>query len=274
VKISSVTGLVRLLAGTTQAQILHTPQILTSDNVESEIKVTNKIKTATTTTTNSGGTLSQSQSFETQQVVLSLKVKPQIGEDNDLIKLEVDQSIDNFAAAAFAAGQVDVTERKVKNTVVVRNGDSVVVGGLQKTDVSDVRSKVPFLGDIPILGWLFKGKKSENRRANLILFLTPHIIKDYSDLLKITGRKIDERLQLGKIIKDPPKDIMKTEIEEFKKRNEADLAKPQIKAWNFAPKPSDETEENPAEAKADKTEKAGDSTPSALKSEQPPSEKL
>ncbi len=236
INISSVIGLIRALQNTKQAQILNQPQILTSDNEEAEINITSKIATVTQTVTagSSGGSIS-TPNISKDDVTISLKLKPQISEDNDLVKMAVEQSLDNFSNAQFAQNQaIDVTKRKAKTTVVVRGGDTVVVGGLQKNEANDNRSKLPILGDLPVIGWLFKGKKSDVTRSNLVLFLTPHIINEYKDLVDLTGKKLKQRDKLAKDAYEP-KDLLAADLKEIRETNEKDKLKPRPRGWSFKP---------------------------------------
>ena len=266
IAIPSVTALIHALQDSKQGNILHQPQIMTSDNQEAEIKVENKIPVDAGSVSNqTSGTTTQQISRES--VTISLKITPQVGKENDLIKLKVDQQIDDFAQASQVAHQIETTTRKANTTVVVRDGDTVVVGGLQKNVSNDVRSKFPLLGDIPILGWFFKGSSSLVKKSNLILFLTPHIINDYSDLMKLTTRKIDAREKLGRDQFDPS-DRMIKEVKQFKETAAEDSRKPSPKGWGFKPRdiqdPSDENEEDPPSKKSE--DKKSDSVKASTES--------
>lgn len=235
VTLSTVTGLIKALQTTGQGTIMHQPQILTTDNQDAEIKVIDKVPTSTQTVTNSNPPTTATQ-IEKNNVEISLKITPQIGENSDLIKLKVDQSIDDFAPVEVAGqSQIQVTQRKANTTVVVRNGDTVVIGGLQKTVSKDNRSKFPLLGDLPILGWLFKYSTSQARRSDLVLFLTPHVINEYSDLVKITSSKLEEREEFGKKLYDP-KDRGRDAVSKLKEKNRADAQKSPPRSWGFKPK--------------------------------------
>lgn len=204
VDINSVVGLVNFIQDANLGQILHQPQILTSDNEDAQISVTKKIKTLTTTTTGTGSsTPVTTETPETNEVKIRLKITPRLSRTSDLVRLKIEQDVDTFARALVAAGQIDVTVRAAETSVVVRDGDTVVIGGLQTEEVEDSRSKVPLLGDLPLIGWLFKGKVSSVKKSNLIIFLTPYIINEYSDIIRLTERKIDQRLKQSSKLKDP-----------------------------------------------------------------------
>lgn len=233
-QISTITGLISALENYGQAQILHTPQILTSDNQDAEIKVETKISTITNEAVAGAGGAVPNQRVEKTPVTVSLKITPQLGENSDLIRLKVEQNLDSFAISA-AAGQIDTTTRKATTSVVVRNGDTIAIGGLQKTETSDLRSRIPILGDLPIIGKLFGNTRSEGRRSVLMILLKPRIIERYEDMLNITSEKLDDRLTLGKRARDP-EDRLRKEVLALKKENQRNLAKPSPKTWGFKSK--------------------------------------
>ena len=117
---------------------------------------------------------------------MKLKIKPQINE-GDAVKLEIEQeisSLDPTARAASGASDVVTNKRSIKTNVMVNDGDVVVLGGLIKDDLLESEQRVPGLGDIPILGWLFKYKKVSKVKTNLMVFIHPVIMKN--DLLSKT----------------------------------------------------------------------------------------
>ncbi len=232
--LAKVSQLIRALVESSQAQVLHQPQILTSNNEKSEIKVTSRISTVSSTTT-TGATTVTTPTVSKENVEIALTITPYIGEDSNLIKLDVEQQIDDFqpASQAGATGQIDTTQRKAKTIVTVRDGDTVVVGGLQKQVTSDLKSKLPILGDIPIIGRLFSGTKSSNTRSYLAIFLTPRVINEYNDLIKISQEKIDEREAIGRTASDP-EDRLKSRIRELKKKVDSGEGDPE-RAKGFRP---------------------------------------
>jgi general secretion pathway protein D len=241
ITVSTITGLIKAIESTAQGQILHQPQILISDNEDSEINITDNIPVPTEEI--SGGTNPvKAIKYVKEKVKIKLKITPQIGEDNELVKLKVEQAVDDFTPYT-QGNQIQVTERTANTTVTARSGDTVVIGGLQKRDTKDQRSKFPLLGDLPLIGWLFKGSKGEEIKTNLVLFLKPRIIKEYRDLLNITQERIDTRIKDGEKLYDP-KDRHKNEAQEFKERNKKDLEKDPPRGWGFKKIPNLSTDEN------------------------------
>ncbi len=185
----------QLAQANTDVNILSTPNILTLDNQEAEIKVGQKVPFPSASATTIGGSLQTT--FTREDVTLSLKIKPQISEGGN-IRMEVTQEdrnvlpADQQAANAANAGP-STTERSIKTHIVASNGQTVVLGGLIKDKFENVVHKIPILGDIPVLGYLFKTKKKAKEKVNLVVFLTPHIIREPKDFLGVLRKKIDEQ---------------------------------------------------------------------------------
>jgi len=232
--VRAVTGLIKALVDSTQGQILHQPQVLTSDNQEAEIKVTSKISTSTEQQSATTTGIITTQQITKEPVEISLKITPQLGEGSDLIRLKVDQVVDDFQPSSVA-GQINTTQRKATTNVVVRDGDTIVVGGLQKNTVSDRKSRIPILGDLPIIGKLFGGTDNQSSKSMLVLFLTPYVINEYSDLMKITERKIDDRLDLGRLAKDP-EDRLRKDVQKVKAVVQENAKKPPPRSWKLGAK--------------------------------------
>ena len=183
----------------TDVRILSTPQLLTLDNEDAEITVGENIPYVSRQ--DSGvvgvtGTTNYS-SYDYKDVGVTLKVTPQINKDG-FIRMKIDQSVTkvvNQSASVDAAGSQVLTpttlKRTAKTTVVVKSGETVVIGGMIQDDSSKGTGKVPLLGDIPLLGWLFKTRSTTNTRTNLFVFITPRIIEQPEDARKIQEEKMD-----------------------------------------------------------------------------------
>ena len=182
----------------TDVNLLSAPRLLTSDNEEAEIIVGSNVPIITGRLTDVGSNngLAQRVSVDRQDVALILRFTPQITE-GDLVRLNVYQEITSIAPAtqalvASVGNPSDVgptfTKRVLRNTVLVENHKTVVLGGLIDTNVTESVTKVPILGDIPGLGWLFKRTSTQKAKTNLLVFINPTIIKNSMDLELITGR--------------------------------------------------------------------------------------
>jgi len=194
-KIPNATALVRALATDANSNLLSAPQILALDNEESTIEVSEKIPTLAGTTLTATG-LTQ-QNIQREPIGLTLKIKPQINPTSKVVRLEIDQVIEDISnrkPPSDIQGQTFAsTKRAMKSTVLVKDQDTVVIGGLLKDNVNETSSKVPLLGDIPILGWLFKSTSQEIVKTNLMLLLTPNIIAEYGDFRKLFDQKMKDR---------------------------------------------------------------------------------
>lgn len=192
--VGNIQGLIRLLQTHNNANIVATPQILTLDNTEATFESGEQIPVATTNTSNgnvSGG-------ITKENVALNLKIKPAINKVSNFVKLEIDAKIQDFSSRAVAQsvanqGGQATTNRSAKTTVVVADGDTVVIGGLVRDKAQESVHKVPVLGDIPVLGWLFKSKESQSTKTNMLIFITPKIIRQYEAIRAILDRKLKER---------------------------------------------------------------------------------
>jgi len=198
ITVPSLSVLIDVSKTDSDVNLLSAPRLLTSDNEEAEIIVGSNVPIITGRLTDTGSSdgLAQSVSVERQDVALILRFTPQITE-GDLVRLNVYQEITDIAPAtqalvASVGSPSDVgptfTKRVLRNTVLVENNRTVVLGGLIDTNVIESVTKVPFLGDIPFLGWLFKRTSTQEEKTNLLIFINPTIIKDAEDLERVTGR--------------------------------------------------------------------------------------
>ncbi|MBF0319271.1 MAG: type II secretion system secretin GspD [Nitrospirae bacterium] len=175
--------------------VLSTPQILTSDNKEAEIMVGENIPIITkreSSTASSSGTLGIFNSIERKDVGISLKITPHITE-GDVIKLDVYQEISNVVKQNDSSILINMgpttTKRSTKTTIFAQDSQTIVIGGLIQDREETNITKVPLLGDIPLIGWLFKSKETSRKKINLMVFLTPHIINNGDKIKAITEEK-------------------------------------------------------------------------------------
>ncbi len=178
ITVNSVNGLISAIANLNGTNVLATPQILTLDNVEGQFESGEKVPTTETTNTPTGSQTSS----KLQTVTLSLKITPQINKATRFIKLKIDQKIEDFSnrpLASNAGGGVGTVIRSLATTVVVRDKDTIAMGGLMRDKETNTVNKVPLLGDIPVLGWLFKNTEKSVEKVNLLFFMTPKILAPY-----------------------------------------------------------------------------------------------
>ncbi|MBI5846438.1 MAG: type II secretion system secretin GspD [Nitrospirae bacterium] len=174
--------------------VLSTPQILTSDNKEAEIIVGENVPFISKRETNTTGTSTGSlfNVIERKDVGIMLKLTPQITE-GEYVKLDLYQEISSLKQETNVRILTEVgpttTKRSTKTSVVVRDNQTVVISGLMQEKGEEIITKVPGLGDIPYLGYLFKFKSVNKTKTNLVVFLTPHIIRNSADLAALSERK-------------------------------------------------------------------------------------
>jgi general secretion pathway protein D len=170
--------------------VLSTPQILTSDNKEAEILVGENVPFISQREQNST-TTNTINSIERKDVGITLRLTPQITE-GDFVKLDLYQeisSVKNASETILINVGPTTTKRSTKTSVVVKDNQTVVIGGLMEERETVNVNKLPILGDIPVIGWLFKNESKEKTKTNLLVFLTPHIVKEADKLLKLTETK-------------------------------------------------------------------------------------
>jgi len=205
--------LLRALAGSGAANLLSTPNIVTMDNEEAEIFVGQEVSVPsgsfTQTSTSSSNPFT---TFKPKQVGISLKVKPQINEGN-AIKLDIEQAVDAITAGNAGSANLVTSQRKIKTSVIVDDGQIIVLGGLIADDETNSIQKVPFLGDIPLLGALFRYKQSVKDKKNLLVFIHPTIIRDSAVASNISNSKYT-MMRDQQIFQraESDKDIVKAEI--------------------------------------------------------------
>ncbi len=179
--------------------VLSRPNILAKENEESEIVV------ATSVAVPGGSTISQTglQNFSItkEDVGITLKVTPKISESNN-VSMAIFQEVKSIVKDDRSnplQRLVDTGKRSVKTNVEVRNGETIVIGGLISDEDTRSETKVPLLGDIPFLGWLFRSSSRKAQKTNLLIFLTPTIVKDDGDMRAIYERRMREREEFARL---------------------------------------------------------------------------
>jgi len=182
--------LIQALESVNNTNLLSTPSIMTMDNQEAEIIVGQNVPFVTGSTSST----SNSNPFTTIQredIGTTLKVIPHV-QDGKFVRLQVEQSTESVEPTAVE-GQADLitNKRSIKTQILAENGEIVMLGGLIRDAVQESQSKVPFLGDIPILGWLFRSSSEVQVKQNLIVFLKPTVVLSKEDNADIARRKYD-----------------------------------------------------------------------------------
>lgn len=195
-EVPSLTGLIRFLKSNAGGNILSTPQLTALDNEEAELEVGENVpvsqENASTGTTVTSG-------VKREDLTIKLKITPFISPDTDSVRMKIEQDVKQLSdtpvkAAELAKISVATSKRRIKTAIVVNSGDTAVLGGLMSDEETENISKIPVLGDIPILGWLFKGKRKQKIKKNLMVFITPQIIRNTQDSSDLLNEKLNERI--------------------------------------------------------------------------------
>jgi len=240
VSVSLIGFTLKALQTTTNVNVLSTPHILTLENEEAEIQVGKRRPYSTLGLggglsglggllgglgglggTNTGGLGNLGglglgglglgslgglggAGVQYVDIDLTLKIKPTVNA-SDFVRMEIEQSIDDIDG--LGVGDAPITsKRKVSNVVEVRDGQAVVIGGLIRDQESESVAKVPFLGDIPLLGLLFRKTTKTTEKRNLIMIIVPHVIKDPSDLKRLHEKRMEEYREFARTMAEREKE--------------------------------------------------------------------
>lgn len=196
---TSVAAVLNALQAQGKANVLSTPSIMTLDNTEASIMVGQEVPFVTGSYTSAsvggagGGAASAIgnpfQTINRENVGITLKVTPHINEGDNIV-LEIEQEVSGVTPSPVAGASDLVTnERKIETSVLTGNSETIVLGGLIEDKVQEKVSKVPLLGDIPVLGYLFKTTRSEKKKTNLMVFIKPTIIRDAKTMQAVSSDK-------------------------------------------------------------------------------------
>jgi general secretion pathway protein D len=199
----NIVAVIRALDADADNNILSTPSLMTMDNQEAEIVVGREVPfvTGSYTSTGSGSTPEDPfQTFERKNVGLTLRVQPQINEGSSVI-LKIYQEVSSIASVTTSAADLVTNKRTVTTSVLVDDGEMIVLGGLIDETLRDNEQRVPVLGDIPGLGQLFRYNRSQKIKTNLMVFLRPTIVHDSTEVASIVDGKYsymrNEQLRSG-----------------------------------------------------------------------------
>jgi general secretion pathway protein D len=207
----NVRAFLQLLMSLTDTNVLSTPQVLAADNQKAKIVVGENRPFPTGQAQGiTGGTLV---TIERKDVGVTLEITPQVLE-NDMIRLEIKQeitAIEENVAQTIGSGTTSVpvgpstTKRSMETTTIAKDQQTILIGGLVRDNITLNENKVPLLGDIPLLGWLFRFQSRQVDKLNLLVFLTPTLVRDESDMVELNARKSAElgTLQRENRIEEP-----------------------------------------------------------------------
>lgn len=183
------------LKSNSSTNIVSNPNILTLDNQEAEIVVGRRVPFPVTGGLSSFG--APLTTFQREDVAITLKVTPRVNSSN-FVTLEIELEVqeieeDDSGLSTVASGGPITSKREEKTTVLIGDNETVVLGGLVGSTDNEVETKLPVLGDLPLIGALFRGRRTTERKTNMIIFLTPHIIDDDMDMYEIQRIKEAQR---------------------------------------------------------------------------------
>lgn len=193
-------ALITALSANSKSNLLSTPSLLTLDNQKAEILVGQNVPFQTGSyTTDAAGSSNPFTTIERKDIGVTLKVTPHINEGATL-RLEIEQEISSIApSTGLNAQAVDLVtnKRSIKSTILADDGQVIVLGGLIQDDVTQATSKVPLLGDIPLIGGLFRSTRDSHIKRNLMVFLRPTVVRDGAGLAALSGKKYSDIRILG-----------------------------------------------------------------------------
>jgi general secretion pathway protein D len=212
--------LVQALGTSSRANLLSTPQITVLDNVAGEFVSGQNVPFLTGSILTNSTTVNPYTTIERKDVGITLRVLPRVNA-GDTIRLQVNQEASSIATAQTAAASDLVTNRRaITTTVLADNGQTIVLGGLTADDYTDTRQQVPILGDIPIVGELFKSRREQHQKRTLFIFLKPTILRDGADAAAASKDRYNrlradeiQNIKRGSLLLAPPTPRLTVEID-------------------------------------------------------------
>jgi general secretion pathway protein D len=195
-------GIFNANIGNQNFNVLSAPQILTLDNQEAEINVGQDVPVKTQERTSGGGTSEATvNSFEYRPSGIKLKFTPNINSNGNIV-LELFSEVTNIEGGSVSTVNPTFNKRNVKTFITVDNGQTVVIGGLVSTERLQAVKKIPLLGDIPLLGFIFRRTTYETKRTNLMVFITPIILNDREMADGLTRTKRSQQIDMSRILQE------------------------------------------------------------------------
>ena len=187
-EVPAITAVLRAAQSRDNVNVLSSPHLLTMDNKEAEIIIAENIPFITSQSRDTSNLANVINTVERKDVGIILRITPHIHE-SEFVNLEIYQessSVKGESLLSLASVGPTTTKRSAKTNVLVQNGNTVVIGGMMQESFNTLERKIPLLGDIPLLGNLFKFKSVSRKKTNLLIFLTPHVIKSPTEMQQVT----------------------------------------------------------------------------------------
>jgi len=192
--------------------IVSEPSILAINNKESSIYVGETISLKVSSSITDGGTVKEN--YQREDVGLTLKVKPRISNDTK-VTLEIETILEGIKTTQTISGNADTSKKQIKTTAILNNGESVIIGGLIENKIESTNQKVPFLGDIPLFGELFKNSINNTKKNNLVIIVTPYLIPKTKDITFVRNKLSELKNLEDKYLADS---LLRLRAESLKKK--------------------------------------------------------
>jgi general secretion pathway protein D len=192
--------------------VVSEPSILAINNKESSIYVGETISIKTSSSITDGGTTNEN--YQREDVGLTLKVKPRISNDTK-VTLEINTILEGVKTTVTTSGNADTSKKEIKTTAILNNGESVIIGGLIENKEESTKQQVPLLGDIPLIGELFKNKAINTKKNNLVVIVTPYLIPKTKDITFVRNQLAELKGMEDKYLEDS---LIRLKKESLKKK--------------------------------------------------------
>ena len=247
VEVPSLSSFVQFLQTNVGANILSTPQVMALDHQKATVSIVEKIPQVSSRTTSVSNANFAGLSITSTDVETALNITPHINPDVNSIRLEIEQKIDDIVPSSnvpeeLRASNKAIKKRVIKTFITLRDKETAVLGGLvRETNITN-DSKIPILGDLPLIGWLFKNTERDRKKTHLVVFITPHIIRSAKEHKAILSQKLKERMNFIRKFtgnKDPYKDLTDKLLNTDTKALSEPVPEPVLTDTNFSEEEED-----------------------------------
>ena len=216
-------SLLRAISNISGANVLSTPNLMTLDNEEARIIVGQNIPIVTGSYAQTGttSTVTPFQTYTRQDVGLTLRVRPQVSE-NGTVKLQIFQEVSSIQDASAPNGII-LNKRNVESNVIVEDGQIIVLGGLIGDNYTDASSRIPLLGDLPLIGGLFRYSNKSRTRTNLMVFIRPSVLRNNEQNNTFSNNKLDVVEEKRKAFAQTPMLLIKEDLSATSLRDIRDI---------------------------------------------------
>ena len=225
--------------------VVSEPSILAINNKESSIYVGETISVKTSSSITDGGTTNEN--YQREDVGLTLKVKPRISNDIK-VTLEINTILEGVKTTVTTSGNADTSKKEIKTTAILNNGESVIIGGLIENKEESTKQQVPLLGDIPLIGELFKNKAINTKKNNLVVIVTPYLIPQTKDITFVRNQLAELKSMEDKYLEDS---LIRLKKEALKKKLDKQVREKEIEELNDKIKDANKSNNNTVDNKTD-----------------------